>query len=164
MIITFDKLPEESRIWIYQAERELTTKEQQIVLNVGKQFIDQWATHGEPLTAAIRILNGYFVVIGVDDRLLPSGCSIDASIALMRDLGNRLQLDFFGRTNVPLMMGDEIVLVPLTELKHQIKNREISEDTLLVNTLIQNKQGLTKWIVPLKKSWLSRYLPQPQDN
>jgi hypothetical protein len=161
MFVEFDTLPGEARIWIYQAERALTSGEQDVVLATGRHFIDQWASHGAPLTASIKIFKAYFVVIGVDDRMLPSGCSIDASAEFMRELGSKLNLDFFGRTNIPVFSQDQITLVPLSEIKHQVKNGQISQDTMLVNTLVQNKRGLEDWIVPLKSSWLSRYLPQP---
>ena len=160
MFVEFNALPEESRVWVYQAERLLTNAEQQVVLHNARDFIDQWASHGEPITASVKIFNEYFVVIAVDDRMLPSGCSIDASVGLMRGLGSKLNLDFFGRTNVPVFKQDQISMVPLTEIKHQIKNGQISQETRLVNTLVQNKRELKDWVIPLKSSWLSRYLPQ----
>lgn len=161
MFVEFDKLPDEARIWVYQAERALTSDEQEVILATGRRFIDQWASHGTPLTASLKIFNGYFVVIGVDDRMLPSGCSIDASVDFMRGLGSELSLDFFGRTNIPVFSQEQITMVPLAEIKHQVKNGQISQETMLINTLVQNKRGLEDWVVPLRSSWLSRYLPQP---
>jgi len=162
MFVEFDTLPEEARVWVYQTERALSTAEQQVVLNTGRNFINQWASHGEPLAASIKIFNDLFVVIAVDDRMLPSGCSIDASVDLMRGLGSKLNLDFFERTNVPVFSREHITLVPLPEFKQQIRNGQISQDTMLVNTLVPNKGGLSDWVIPLKNSWLSRYLPQSQ--
>ena len=162
MYVDFDLLPEESRVWVYQSERELTSSEEQVILDIGRDFIGQWASHGEPLTGSIKVFNAYFVVIAVDDRLLPSGCSIDASVGLMRQLCSMLNLDFFGRTNVPIWNREQITMVPLSVIRNQIKNGQISPDTLLVNTLVQQKRDLAEWVVPISSSWLSRYLPQPQ--
>jgi hypothetical protein len=162
MFVTFDTLPDEARIWVYQSHRALTKTEQDIVLKTGQQFLDQWATHGQTLIGSIKVIEGYFVVIAVDDRQLPSGCSIDASVALMRDLGSKLKVDFFGRTNVPLWVDQSVQVVPMQDLKEQIKRGIVSDDTLLFNTLIQDKGGLASWIVSIKNSWLARYLPQPQ--
>ena len=162
MVVAFESLPDESRIWIYQAERELTPEEQGQITALGQDFLGQWATHGQPLHASLAILKNYFLVIGVDDRQLPSGCSIDASVGFVREVGNRLQLDFFNRTRVPLLINDAVKTVPLNEVKDQIKHGAVSEDTLLVNTLVQQKGDLSRWIVSLKESWLGRYFPQTQ--
>lgn len=162
MFVSFDTLPDESRIWIYQAERKLSTEEQQQITALGQSFIGQWASHGQPISASLTILRDYFIVIGVDDRQLPSGCSIDASVGFIQELGNRLKLDFFNRTRVPLWKNESVNSVPLAELKNQIKNGEISDKSLLINTLVQTKGELLNWIVPIKESWLGRYLPQPQ--
>lgn len=161
MFVTFNTLSDEARIWIYQAERELTSDEQLLILEKGKEFLDQWAAHGQPLTASLEVLKGYFVVISVEDQVqLPSGCSIDESVAFMQGLGKQLRVDFFDRTKVPLWIDDSVQVVPLIELKQKIKNGEVDSETMLFNTMIQKKGGLSNWIVLLKDSWLGRYLPQ----
>ena len=158
------ELPDESRIWVYQAERELNPEEQQLIIQISRTFIDQWATHGQPLIGSSLVKDGFFVIIAVDDHQLPSGCSIDASVGLIRDLGQKLQVDLFNRTNVPLWIDNKVVATPLAELKQLMKNGKMPPDTLLINTLVQQKSSLNDWIVPLKDSWLRRYLPQPQEN
>ena len=164
MYIEFDKLPEGSRIWIYQASRPMTEQEQLITGQHARDFIDNWQSHGHRLEASFNILDNYFVVIGVDDSHLPSGCSIDASVGFMRQLGEKLGLDFFGRTNIPFWENNQVKILPLNEVKSQLKSGTMSEEAVVINTLAQNKAGLSKWTIPLKDSWLNRYLPQIQDN
>ncbi|GJM28186.1 MAG: hypothetical protein DHS20C17_08210 [Cyclobacteriaceae bacterium] len=163
MYITFEKLPEEARVWVYQAERALSDSEQDVVLETGKQFIDQWVTHGQPLIASIQVRANYFVIIAVDDTQLPSGCSIDASVDFMRNLTNNLSLDFFDRTNIPLQIEGKVKLVPLVDLKNQIRNGAVSEETLVYNTLVNKKSELNNWLLSLRESWLARYFPQTQE-
>ncbi len=163
MYVSFDTLSDRSRLWVYQAERELNTEEQQSILESGKNFMDQWVTHGVPLSASIQVLMGYFVVIAVDDSQLPSGCSIDTSVGFMRALGSKMDIDFFGRNQIPLYDNERVVLAPLAKLKDQLKLGEVPKETLMINTLIPQKGDLSTWIIPLSQSWLSRYLPQPLD-
>lgn len=160
MFVPFDTLPDEARIWVYQAERPLTSEEENFVLSNGKKFMDQWVSHGHPLTASIKVIERSFVLIAVDDRQLPSGCSIDASVGLLRSLGSKLKVDFFSRTNIPLWINQSVKLFALGDLKKKIKKGEVSEDTLMFNTLVQKKKELAGWIIPLKESWLARYLPE----
>ncbi len=163
MYVTFNTLPDDAKIWIYQAGRELTSDEQQLILSMGKVFMGQWGAHGQPLTASIDVVKGYFVVISVDGSLqLPSGCSIDESVAFMRRLGEQLKINFFDRTKVPLWINSSVQVVPMMEIKQNIKDGKVHQETQLFNTLIQKKGGLSNWIVPLKNSWLAGYLPQTQ--
>ncbi len=161
MFVSFNTLPDEARVWIYQASRALSSEEQQLILSTGKIFMDQWEAHGQPLTASIDVLEGYFVIISVDKyHQLPTGCSIDESVAFMRSLGEQLKVDFFGRSKVAIWANDSVQLVSIAEIKQNIKNGKVQEETKLFDTLVQKKAGLKNWILPLKDSWLGRYLPQ----
>ncbi len=163
MHISFTELPDQARVWLYQSERALTSGEQQIILDAGRRFIDQWVTHGQTLIASITVIDNFFIAIAVDDRNLPSGCSIDSSVDFVRTIGNHLNLDFFGRTNIPLQVDGKIELMPLAELKQKLKLGEIDHNTLVYNTLSANIAELKKWVIPLKNSWLARFLPQTQE-
>ena len=164
MFVPFNELPDESRLWIYQAARKLSDEEQQIIIQHSKAFIDQWTTHGQPLLGSCQVRDGFFIILAVDDRQLPSGCSIDASVGLIRKLGEILRMDLFDRTQVPLWVEEKVITTPLKELKEGMKQGDIAPDTLLINTLVSQKEGLNDWMVPIRDSWLKRYLPQPQEN
>ena len=165
MFVPFNTISNDARVWIYQASRKLTSEESQNIVTKGRQFIDNWGTHGQPLTASIVVLEDYFLILSVDDYLqLPSGCSIDSSVGFIRSIGEELQIDFFDRSIVPLWKEGSIFLVPLTELKKEMKEGKIDADTTLVNTLVQKKGELMNWLIPIKSSWLGRYLPQTTSN
>ena len=53
--VGFDVLPEDARVWIFSAERELTAVEQERVLADVDRFIDQWGAHSVPLLSLIHI-------------------------------------------------------------------------------------------------------------
>lgn len=165
MFVPFSTISNDARVWIYQASRKITPEEYQSIVTKGRQFIDNWGTHGQPLTASIEVLEDYFLIISVDDYLqLPSGCSIDASVSFIRSIGEELQINFFDRSLVPLWKNESIVMVPLTELKQQMKEGKIDSDTTLMNTLVEKKSELANWLIPIKSSWLGRYLPQATSN
>lgn len=161
MFVTFESISDDARIWIYQSNRKLTSEEVQLIHRTGREFLDQWETHGQPLRASMKVLDSYFLVVAVDGyQQLPSGCSIDASVAFIRELCSYLKVDFFDRTQVALWMDEKVMMVPITTLKQNLKDGSINEETLLVDTLVQKKSGLLNWLVPLRNSWLARYLPQ----
>ncbi len=164
MITSLQNMPENARVWVYQSDRELTTDEK---LNIGEQtiaFLSQWAAHGQALQAAFEIRDNRFLVIAVNEQVhAASGCSIDASVAFVRSLGQTFQIDFFNRTNVAFIVNNEVQIVPLPHLKAKIQNGEIPENSLVVNNAITTKRELdTIWKAPLAQSWAARYLPQLQ--
>lgn len=163
MHIPFTELPDQARVWLYQSERALTPGEQKIILDAGRRFIDQWVTHGQTLIASITVIDNFFIAIGVDDRNLPSGCSIDSSVDFVRTIGNHLKLDFFGRTNIPLQVDGKVKLMPMVDLKKKLKSNEIGHNTLIYNTLSANIAELKNWVIPLKNSWLARFIPETQE-
>ena len=95
MLIPFEMLPAESRIWIFGSERALEGEGAQRMLGAADEFLAGWKAHGEPLRCARQWLDDRFLVIGVDSTAAnASGCSIDglyrAFRALEGELGTRL--------------------------------------------------------------------------
>ncbi len=167
MYILFEELPNNSRVWIYQANRLLTLGEQKYILQQGKLFAEQWAAHGQRLCASVAVLHQHFVVIAVDEQhQLPTGCSIDSSVGLVRSVANALQtsgaaIDFFDRTLVAFRINDSVKLIPLIQAKGQMAEGRIQPDTLMFNNLVSTKAELEKqWQIPVNESWLARYLPK----
>jgi hypothetical protein len=54
------------------------------------------------------------------------------------------------------LVKDKVELLPLSHLQHAFDNGFIVNDTLYFNNLVLTKKELeTKWIVPVKESWLA---------
>lgn len=90
-----------SKLWIYASNRALNPTEVEWLNEQLSSFVIEWASHGNNLTARAEVLNPYFVVFAVDlSQEEASGCSIDKSVRLMKELGKELNVDFFNRLNV----------------------------------------------------------------
>ncbi|MBP6532881.1 MAG: ABC transporter ATPase, partial [Bacteroidia bacterium] len=71
-------LSDNSRIWIYQADRELTADEQSFLNQELLNFITDWTAHNVALSGSFEILHDRFLVIMIDEnKTSASGCSID---------------------------------------------------------------------------------------
>lgn len=94
----FKQMNPDSKLWIYQANRELTPTEIdwiQVQLNA---YTEDWAAHGNQLHAAGVVLDSHFVALAVDSsQAVASGCSVDNSVRFIKDLGKELNVDFFNR-------------------------------------------------------------------
>ena len=67
MFIDFKELPHNSRVWIYQSNREFTEEEVQFISERAKQFINQWTKHGSDLQGSFTIKYNHFLVLAVDE-------------------------------------------------------------------------------------------------
>lgn len=166
MFVPFESLADSSRIWIYQTNRKLSPAEKDILSARLFSFTEQWQVHGQPLKTSFKLFYDQFVVLAADeDYNAASGCSIDGSVRVLKELGQQLTIDFFNRNLVAFKKDEEIMLIPLAELKKKNLAGFWNEQTLFFNNLVPSIMALKKeWIVPAGNSWVKRYLPiQTQD-
>lgn len=136
---TFNKFPDNSRVWLYQTDRALNDKEISFIQNKLSDFVKEWAAHGNKLWATADVINPYFVAVAVDDSLTPpSGCSIDASVKELQALGKDLNIDFFTRMKVTYHDDGVITQIPFADLSN------LESSTLIYDTLISNLGDLRK--------------------
>jgi hypothetical protein len=160
MLVEFSELPETSRIWIYQADRNFSPEELLDVNNLLAQFLKDWTAHGAQLEAAYEIKYNRFIIIGLDQsNASASGCSIDASVHFIQELEKKYKVQLLDRMNVSFKQGDYITYKPMAEFKKMAKAKAISKNTIVFNNLVTNKQEyLEHWEVPAAESWHSRFL------
>ena len=98
MLEDYQKFPEHSRIWIYQADRKLSKTEQAWILEQLEVFVPTWANHGKQLSSTAFITNDCQIVLVVNEAMIgASGCSIDSSVRFIKQIGSELGVDFFNR-------------------------------------------------------------------
>jgi len=155
----FNDLPGASRIWIYQASRELEKKEKIEIIEKATRFVTAWNSHGNDLEAGATILHNQFLLLGVnEDETGASGCSIDKSFRFIQNLEKRYNISFLDRSKVAFFIEKKVHLLPVSELKMKIDTGTITKDTLIFNNLVDNKRDLEhKWIIPVKDSWMRKY-------
>jgi hypothetical protein len=162
MYLPFEELPGESRVWIYTGSRSLSTSEEKLVSELLKSFCLQWAAHGQPLRASFKIERSQFIVMALDEDFQnPSGCSIDSSVGVLRQIHSATGIDFLDRSAVPFLINDQVTLIPLIKLKTHFTSGELKSDTLAVHTLAASKQEWAiRTTIPVEKSWMAKYLPK----
>jgi len=160
MLLDFNVLPEESRVWIYQANRSFTEHEIEEISNKLNVFIENWTAHGSDLQAGHTIVYKRFIVIGLNQNInQATGCSIDASVNFIQQLEKDYQVDLMDKMNVSYKQGEFIAYKSLTDFRKMAKDKAVSKNTIvfnnLVNTVAEFKEN---WEVPASESWHSRFL------
>ncbi|MEC3878390.1 ABC transporter ATPase [Parapedobacter sp. 10938] len=143
------------RIWIYQADRQLTAADKAKVQDKLALFTADWKAHGQPLAAKAEIRYDRFIILMVDDAIAPpTGCSIDKSVYLLKEIEEETGLNLFDRLQMAYRKGEQIVAAPRHEFERLIAEKEVTEDTIVFNNLITSYPELdTHWEVPMKESW-----------
>lgn len=148
-------LPDHARIWIYQANRVLTSEEVTRIKETMRHFIQSWSAHGAALTAEYAVVNGQFVLLAVDEeKALASGCSIDKSVHLMKSLGEELGINFFDRMQTAFVQDGEVKVVGLHQFWAMRKAGLINEETMVFDNLVKTVGEFKgKWLIPFGQSW-----------
>jgi hypothetical protein len=147
----------DSRLWIYQADRTLADNEAAIAEEIIQDFASRWQAHGHPLNAYAAMLFNTFAVLIVDENVeKASGCSIDTSVKIIKELGSQLKVDFFNRFAIAYIAGDMFDCVSKEEFQTLI---DTGKSDLLVfnNTITRLSQFENEWIVPFEGSWQSGF-------
>jgi len=146
-----------SRVWVYQSNRLFLMSEALDIEDMLKEFTVHWQSHGTPVKGAAYLFFGQFIILMADETATGvSGCSTDSSVRLIKDIEKRFGVNMFDRTTLAFVIKDKIQLLPLSQLQYAAENGFIAPDTLYFNNLVLTKEELeTKWLVPVKDSWLS---------
>ena len=146
------------RIWIYQANRELTEFEEQHVISRLSEFTTQWRAHGKQLAASAEVRHRRFIILMVDQRIAPpTGCSIDKSVHLLKEIEQETGLELFDRTQIAYKVGNAIEVVSRDEFERLLASATVTADTIVFNNLVASYPDLEdKWEVPHKDSWHAR--------
>ncbi|RLK00253.1 ABC transporter ATPase [Tenacibaculum discolor] len=160
MFTEYKKLPQNSRVWVYQSDREFTQEEIEFISAKALLFIDNWTRHGDDLKGSFTIKYNQFLILGVDENFNNvSGCSIDASVRFIQELEKELELDLMDKMNVSFKDGDNINIVKLPEFQDFAKEQKVTAETVVFNNMVNTKEDFEKkWEVPANESWHARFL------
>lgn len=159
MLVPFEDLPLESRIWIYQSNRKFTDDEIAEIENDLSAFIENWSAHGSSLEASFQLKYNRFIILAVNQEVLATtGCSIDASVAFIQTLEQKYKVDLLDKMNVAFKQGEFITYKTLLEFKKLAKEKAVSENTIVFNNLVNSiEEWNENWEIPAIESWHSRF-------
>ncbi len=147
-----------SRVWIYQSNRQLNNSEVNKLQQQLNNFTTSWTAHNNQLKAKAEVRYNRFIILVVDESQAgASGCSIDKSVNFMHQIGQEYSIDLFDRFNLAYRSGDEVLATNRAGFEDLLKQGAINSNTIVFNNLVQSLAELeTKWEVPFKDSWHPR--------
>ena len=147
----------QSKVWIYQSSRQFTTTEAEEIQGKLNVFTAQWKAHGHQLNAKAELPYRFFIVLIVDqDAASATGCSIDASVRLIKEIENTYDVDLFNRFNMAYKIDDEVHVNSKEDFETLITIKKVTPQTIVFNNLVQTLEEYEqKWEVAIADSWHS---------
>jgi len=150
----------DSRVWIYQSDRLFTKGEALEINDVLNVFAESWKTHGDKVKGCAQLFFDMFIIFMADEKATSvSGCSTDSSVRVVKDIEKKYGVNLFNRQLLTFYKEDQLIQIPLNQFESAIQENLIFQNDLYFNNTISTKVEMeTKWIIPLKDSWLSKYI------
>lgn len=163
MYVDFDELPDNARVWIFQATNFLEFEKLERMSARLLNFLESWQAHGKDLKASLEIRYDRFVIIALDEASYEAtGCSIDKLTHLIQALETELHISLMDRTQIAFRDSENgmIDTMHMMNFRAVLESGDIDQDTIVFNNLITTKGQLEKeWEVPVHKSWHKQWLP-----
>ena len=154
--IDFQNMPSHARLWVFSADRELAESERDTILTEVDRFLDTWAAHGAPLSAARHMEHDRFLLVAVDERAAGvSGCSIDALTRSLKKLETDLGLTLLDYAPVSYRDNGSIRRVTRAEFSDLASNGGVSLETTVFNNTVDSVGAFRdgKWEARAEDSW-----------
>jgi len=160
MLVDFQKIPDSSKVWIYQSNRKFYTDEIEVIKTKIEVFLSSWKDSDIDIIASYQFLYDRFIIFSVDEMLNKLTIdAIDKSVAFILQLQSDYKIELLDKLNVCFKQGEFVQYKELKEFKKLLKSKSISEKTIVFNNLINTKEELeNNWEIPLEDSWHNRFL------
>lgn len=163
MYVSIFQLPDSARVWLYQAERQLTAAEVAVAESHLRAFCETWVAHGQPLRVSFAVVRNRFLLLAADEAAgAPSGCSIDSSVQTLRELGAKLDVELLDKSRIAALSAlsevEEVVTFTRPELRAAVAEGRLQPGTpVFDNTIGLLGAWRAGWPQPAAHTWLARY-------
>jgi len=159
MITSFSEMSKDSRIWIYQSNRNFIVSELEELNSKTVAFLNSWASHGSEMLCSYQIKYDRFIIIALDEsKTSASGCSIDSCVHFIQGLEKTFEVLLLDKMNVAFKQGEYITYKSIQDFKKLVSNKSVSKKTIVYNNLVVDIDDFnSNWEVPASDSWHSRF-------
>ena len=160
MYVSFNLLPPNAKVWIYQSDSNLSSTDVELIEKEVKFFLNNWSSHNKEIESSYEIRYNRFLIIGLNENInSASGCSIDKSVNFIKNLQSILKVNFLNRLDVAYKIGNEINTISLLEFQNMIRENKLSKDSIVYNNIIDTKKlYLNSWETKIENSWHKKFL------
>jgi hypothetical protein len=154
-IVSFDSLPDSSRVWVFASDRALAGAPADTLLAAVDRFLADWKAHGVPLRCAREWRDDRFLAVGVDVTAEnASGCSIDGLFRALQELQREIGAQLVGGGRVFYRANGSIEMTDRADFAARAKRGELSRETPVFDISITDAGAWrTRFEMPAVAAW-----------
>jgi hypothetical protein len=152
----FENSPKSSKVWAYGFGIMLSPEQKEIVKTKLEEFKSNWQYHGKPVNGDFEIVDNQFVLLTTNDTI--SGCSIDSSVAVFKELKLTYGLDALDQNLIFFRSKRGIEAVSRPEFQVLVSAGEINDNTKVFNLMVSSVADIHdgKFELEFRESWHSK--------
>lgn len=159
MFVPYEKLSDEARVWVYPSSRKFYPQELEELQQKLHEFVINWRQGDEDFKASYQFLHQRFLVFLVEEDAKITNQDIDTLVAFIFKLQEDYEVELLDKMNVCFKQGAFVQYKDVKAFKKLLKNKSVSDKTVVFDHLIQTKYDLENyWEVPITDSWYNRFL------
>lgn len=154
MYIEFNSISDTADLWLYAFDRNLSENESQIVDGMFRQFTENWLAHNNPVRGSFKLLENRFLILAAEAKAT-SGCSIDSSVSILKELHTRHDINALDQSLIHFRKAGKIVSVTRPEFKALVLENKIDHNTTVFDLSLQTVGDFRsgRFEIPFTQSW-----------
>ncbi len=158
MIVPFEKLSEEAKIWIYPSSRKFYPQEKTPLKEKIEVFLNTWLDKNEA-ELSYTILYDRFIIFATEEDVQITNRDLDKQVAFILQLQQEYEIQLLDKMNVCFKQGEFVQYKEVTAFKKLLKSKSVNSKTIVFDNLVQTKYDFENfWEVPITESWYNRFL------
>ena len=154
MLVDYDSLSENSKVWIYPSNRKFYPNEIAPITEKVNSFLTDWKTNNSDIAVSVKILYNRFIVVFTSPETPLTTTAIDILVAFIIKLQEEYSIDLLDKMNVCFKQGEYVQYKDLKEFKKLIKNKAVTQKTIVFDNLVHTKIDFENyWEIPASESW-----------
>jgi hypothetical protein len=148
-------MPPNAKVWIYASDKIINASQLETIHQMAAPFIQNWTAHQNQLKAEFAVLYNCFLVFMVDEGFNEiSGCGIDKSVKLVKEIEQATGLNLFDRLRIQILENLNLNIYSKSEILNKIENKELNFEAKTFNNQVSAKAQFDKeWIIDLENAW-----------
>jgi len=154
MLVEKDSLSDNSKIYIFPANRKLYPKETPVIQERISDFLNEMAA----IDLYFEMKYDRFLILIVSHETPLNMEQSDALVNLIQELEKEYKITLLDKVNVCFKQGEYVQLKEMNAFKKLIKSKGVSKKTIVFNNLVTTKSEYDCcWETPAEESWISHY-------
>lgn len=159
MHFDYNDLSSEAKVWIYPSNRKFYPQELDTINKELMDFTTNWKKDSDNFKCSYQFLHNRFIIFLADETSNICNGDLDKQVSFILQLQQKYNVELLDKMNVCFKQGDFIQYKDIKDFKKLIKNKSVSDKTIVFDNLVQTKYELENyWEIPISESWYNRFL------